>query len=88
LIGCLDQLTECGIFELKFSHGLFRGWPCDCGTTVGILLVVGYQSRDPVCAFDHVRMEVVRVIDVVREGGSVGADFAFFGVPVDMSHFV
>jgi hypothetical protein len=43
---------------------------------------------DEVCnsifALHFIRVKIVWIIDVVRESGAVGSDFAFFRVPVHM----
>jgi hypothetical protein len=43
---------------------------------------------DEICnaifALHFVRVKIVWIIDVVREGGAVGSDFAFLRVPVHM----
>jgi hypothetical protein len=37
-----------------------------------------------VFALHFIRVKIVWIIDVVWEGGAVGSDFAFLGVPVHM----
>jgi hypothetical protein len=88
LVGRLDQLPQDWVLQLEGSHFLLSGWPRDCGAAVGLLLVVLHQSCNPIWSLDLVREEVVRVRDMIGKGGPVGANLAFFGVPVNMDHLM
>jgi hypothetical protein len=84
LIGGLDQLAEGRILKLQVPHGLLRRGLRDLRPVVGVSLVLLNEGCNAILALHFIRVEDIRIIDIVWEGGAVGSNFAFLRVPVHM----